>query len=94
MNNMKKKLGLLLGGVLLSLSVLVGCDQMGAKNFGGNYTIELPKGEKLVNVTWKDSDLWYLTEPMTDEDEPKTYKLNEDSTFGVWEGTVTIVESK
>lgn len=90
---MKKKLGLLLGGLLLSLS-LFGCSQIGAKNFGGDYTIELPKGERLVNVTWKDSDLWYLTEPMTDDYEPKTYKLQEDSTFGIMEGTVTLVESK
>lgn len=91
---MKKKLGLLLSGLLLTLS-LFGCSQIGAKNFGGDYTVELPEGEKLVNVTWKDgSGLWYLTEPMEDGYEPQTYKFQEDSKFGILEGTVTIKESK
>lgn len=80
--------------IVLILIGVVGCSQFGAKNFGGDYTHELPKGEKLVNVTWKDDTLWYLTEPMKAEDEAETYKFNADSVFGVFEGTVTIVESK
>lgn len=90
---MKKKLSLLLGVVLLSLS-LVGCDQWTARKFGGDYDVELPKGEKLVNATWKEDSLWYLTEPMQEDYEPKEYKLQADSVFGIFEGTVTIKESK
>ena len=56
--------------------------------------MELPKGEKLVEVTWKDSNIWYLTRPMKEDDEPETYTFKEDSEWGVFEGTVTIVESK
>lgn len=37
-----------------------GC-QSAAKNFGGDYTLKLPKNEKLVMITWKDDSLWYLT---------------------------------
>jgi len=72
---------------------LSGC-QIGAKSFGGSYTVNLPKGEKLVNITWKESALWYLTRPMTEQDKAETYKFKEDSTYGVMEGTVTIKESK
>lgn len=73
---------------------LTGCDQYFARNYGGNYTLELPKGEKLVNVTWKDDSLWYLTEPMENDYEPQEYKFQADTVFGVFEGTVTIKESK
>lgn len=78
---------------VVGLMGLSGC-QYTAKNFGGDYTIDLPKGEKLVNVTWKDSNLWYITKPMTDQDKVETYKFKEDSNFGVMEGTVTIKESR
>ncbi|AKQ08470.1 hypothetical protein PQE66_gp155 [Bacillus phage PBC2] len=79
---------------VVGLVGLSGCGQWGAKKFGGNYEVNLPKGEKLVNATWKESNLWYLTRPMTEEDKAETYKFKEDSTFGVMEGTVTIKESK
>lgn len=74
---------------------LTGCtEQDMAKEWGGTYTMDLPKGEKLMEVTWKDTDLWYLTRPMRDDEEPETYTFREDSEFGIWEGTVIIVESK
>lgn len=79
---------------LIGVLLLTGCDQWIARNFGGDYTLELPKGEKLVNITWKDNSLWYLTEPMEDNYEPQTYKFKEDTSFGVLERTVTIIESR
>jgi hypothetical protein len=54
----------------------------------------LPKGEKLVEVTWKENSLWYLTEPMDDDYEPKTKSFREDSNLGILEGTVTFVETR
>lgn len=91
---MKKKIGVVLIVVLMLLS-LVGCTaQQRAKKYGGSYTIELPVNEKLSMITWKDSDLWYVTKPMTDEDVAETYKFQEDSTWGILEGVITIVESK
>ena len=80
--------------VLIGTLLLTGCDQLVAKNFGGDYTLELPQGEKLVNVTWKEDSLWYLTEPMDNDYEPQTYKFQADTVFGVFEGTVTLIESK
>ena len=63
-----------------------------AKTYGGNMTINLEQGQKLVNVTWKDSNMWILTRPMEDGEKSQVYKFKEKSTFGVMEGTITLVE--
>lgn len=92
MKNMKKLvISMMMIVMLLGLS---GCSQWTARNFGGNYDVVLPQGEKLINVTWKEDSLWYLTEPMEEGYEPQEYKFQADSVFGVFEGTVTIKESK
>ncbi len=90
---MKKKVISL--GIILTLCVMVltGCsEKTRARNFGGNASIDLEPGEKLEEVTWKDSNLWILTRPMKDGETAETYKFSEDSEFGVLEGTVTIIE--
>lgn len=47
---------------LILLLILTGCtDNTRARSFGGNTTIELPAGEKLFDVTWKEANLWYCT---------------------------------
>lgn len=91
---MKKKL--LLGALLLgSLIGSTGCNQMLTRSFGGEMTIDLPKDTKLEMITWKDDDsLWYLTRPMTETDIAESYKFQQQSEFGIFEGTVTIIESK
>ena len=73
--------------------MVVGCNPV-ARRMGGNMTINLKPGEKLVNATWKDSSLWMLTRKMRSDDIAETYKFKEDSTFGMVEGTVTIHEHK
>ena len=65
-----------------------------AKNYGGTATIDLPKGQKLITVTWKENDLWYLTKPMSATDVPETYSFKQESDFGIISGTVIINESK
>lgn len=72
---------------ILSLGLLTGCDQGVARSFGGDMTLELEM------ITWKDDSLWYLTRPMQDGEEPETHTFQQSSEFGVFEGTVTIVES-
>jgi hypothetical protein len=84
-------------GIVLTLLLvgMSGCtEQTRAKKFGGEYTVDLPAGQKLINITFKDADLWYLTRPMTEDDKAETYTFKQDSTWGVMEGTVTIKESK
>ena len=59
----------------------------------GDMTLELEPGQKLEMITWKEDSLWYLTRPMRDDEEPETHTFQQSSEFGVFEGTVTIVES-
>ena len=78
--------------VLLSV-FLTGCTQGATRSFGGNMTLELEPGQKLEMITLKDDSLWYLTRPMQDGEEPETHTFQQSSEFGVFEGTVTIIES-
>lgn len=89
---MKKKI---LAG-LTALTLIFGATgcQSAAKNFGGDYTLKLPKNEKLVMITWKDNSLWYLTKSMTEDDIAETYNFQESTEFGIMEGTVTVIETK
>lgn len=70
-----------------------GCtEQQRAKQWGGTTTINLPVGQKVVNTTWKDSDLWILTRPMRPGEARETYTLTESSSWGVFQGQVLIRE--
>lgn len=83
--------------VMLLLFVLVsitGCEQTVSRNFGGNMTITLNPGEKLIEATWKEDNLWCLTEPMDSDYIPKTKVFKESALFGVLNGTVTFIESR
>lgn len=63
-----------------------------AKTFGGTASTTLDHGMKLVNVTWKNSNLWYLVRPMRPGEVAERYEFREDSTFGALKGTVVIQE--
>lgn len=65
-----------------------------AKNFGGKAEINLPENQKLINATWKDDNLWYLTQSMSEADSAETYTFQEASSFGILEGTYIIRERK
>jgi hypothetical protein len=64
------------------------------KNFGGEGTINLPANQKLINITWKEGQIWYLTRPMGKDDVAETYKFSEESSWGAIEGTYNIIETK
>ena len=87
---MKKRILLLLTLITLTLT---GC-QGAARSLGGNVTLRLQPNEKLEMITWKEDSLWYLTKPMTEDDIAETHKFQQSSEWGVFEGTVTIVETK
>lgn len=88
---MKKIIAVIL--VVTMMMVMSGC-QFATKHLGGTMTINLEPNVKLVNVTWKEDSLWFLTKPMTEDDIAETYCFEEDSEFGMLEGTVIIVEHK
>ncbi len=82
-------------GLLFCLFLFVGCtENQRAKNFGGNGELTLPINEKLVNVTWKDNQLWYLTRKMGDDEKPEVYIFREKSSLGLMQGSFTITEIK
>lgn len=81
--------------LLIIATLLFSCTENSrVKNFGGEGTLNLPKGQKLVNVTWKETQLWYLTRPMHDNEPAETYQFQEESSWGVIQGTFNIIETK
>ena len=81
--------------IAILLITLTACtDNMKVKEFGGTAEMYLQKGEKLVNMTWKEDNLWILTKPMTDTDIAETYTFSEKSSLGVMEGTYIVHEVK
>lgn len=57
-------------------------------------TVNLPKGQKLLEATWKDNSLFYLMEPMDPDYTPKTKTFQEDSSWGIMQSKVIFVESR
>lgn len=90
---MKKILFAIAFGLLL-LACCSCTENLRARTYGGTSTVELEPGQKLIEVTWKEASLWYLTEPMEPGYEPKTKVFQEDSRFGVMEGKVIFHERR
>lgn len=89
---MKTKVMLFLMSFML---VLTSCTKnQRAKSWGGTTSVNLQPGERLVNATWKRSQLWYLTRPMRKDEAPETSVFREQSNFGMLQGTVKFIESK
>jgi hypothetical protein len=94
---MTKNITIVAAAVFLLALVMAACDNTIAKRFGGTMAVEIEKDQKLVNCSWKSGknqgdSLWLLTRVRKEGELPETYKYSEKSTFGVLEGTVTIVE--
>jgi hypothetical protein len=87
---MKKVLLAIIMGVMVASCT----ENNRVKNWGGDGTLTLPKGQKLINVTWKENQVWYLTRKMTPKDSCQIYTFHEESSWGVMEGTYTIIETK
>jgi len=81
--------------IFIVLVALASCtENVRVKTLGGVAILNLKKGQKLVNVTWKDANLWVLTTPMKRADSAQTYTFTENSSYGLMEGSYIIVESK
>lgn len=78
---------------IIAAIILSSCTaQERAKNWGGEAVVDLPKGQKLISVTWKETQLWYLTRPAREGEKPETFLFQEDSNYGVLEGRVVFKE--
>jgi hypothetical protein len=84
----------LLLGLVLGIGLISCTENSRVKSFGGEGEINLPKGQKLVNLTWKESQIWYLTRPFKKDEDDEVYRFQEESGWGVVEGTYYIHETK
>ena len=89
-----RKLVLIITLFLSVLSLSSCTEQIRARAFGGELTIQVPKGQKLTMATWKESNLFYLYEEMDSNYVPKTKMFVESSAYGVLETKITFIESK
>lgn len=90
---MKKKI---IGGIALLAVMgfsLTGCKSI-AKSYGGTISIDVPKGQKVIEATWKGNDVCYLTRPMREDEKPEIFTFQEDSNLGIIERKVIFKESK
>jgi uncharacterized lipoprotein YehR (DUF1307 family) len=87
-----KKIIIAVSTLLISLSACT--DNEMSKKYGGTSQIKLEQGRKLVNITWKEDDLWVLTAPMTQSDSARILIFEEKSSWGIIEGKVVIKEEK
>ena len=81
---MKKVLFLLLMLITIGLSSCT--ENSRARTFGGKQEIQLQPNERLVNMTWKEVDLWILTEDTI----TGVQYFRENSAWGLLEGQITI----
>lgn len=70
--------------LILLTAIAPGCTKNErAKSFGGTQTITLAPGETLINVTWKNSDMWVLVQLPSGGKEFREY-----SSFGIMNGKI------
>ena len=82
--------------LLITISIcLCSCnEQIRTRVYGGEMTINLPAGQELMMVTWKDNDLFYLTRPMSPDYVPVTKVFQESFSGGKIRSTVYFKESR
>lgn len=78
--------------ILTPLYMMFGTENARAKHFGGTMEVELPQGQKLFDVTWKNDSVWYATRPMRPGETAEVYSFQEDSALGIIEGKVIFKE--
>jgi hypothetical protein len=82
-----------IGIILIAAILLAGCTQnQRARGLGGSATIEAPAGKTVVNMTWKETQLWVQYRDRAPGEKPQTTVFKEYSSFGILEGQVTVIE--
>jgi len=78
-----KKLMMILGVMVVMSSCT---ENVRARHWGGTETLTLKPNEKVLNVTWKDNEMWVCTQDTI----TRVVYFREKSSWGVMEGTVII----
>jgi len=80
---------------MIALLLLLSCtDNQRAKVLGGSVVVQVPCDQQVFDVTWKDENLWYATQPAAPGWTPQTKRFTESSSYGVIQGEVTLTESR
>jgi hypothetical protein len=73
--------------VLVSVLTLASCtENERARRFGGTEEVSLKPNEIVLNVTWKESEMWICTKDTVSD----VVYFREKSAWGVMEGTVIL----
>jgi hypothetical protein len=73
--------------VLLGIIALSSCtENQRARNFGGTEEVALKPNEIVLNVTWKQDQMWICTKDTV----TKTVYFREKSSWGMLEGAVVL----
>ena len=73
--------------ILVAMVVMSSCtENVRARHFGGTETLALKPNEKVLNVTWKDNEMWVCTQDTI----TRVVYFREKSSWGVVEGTVIL----
>jgi len=71
--------------ILVTILVMSSCtDNVRARHWGGTETLALNPNEVVLNVTWKDNDMWICTKDTTSG----VVYFREKSSWGMVEGAV------
>jgi hypothetical protein len=73
--------------ILVTMVVMSSCtENVRVRHFGGTETLALKPNEKVLNVTWKDNEMWVCTQDTI----TGVVYFREKSSWGVMEGTVIL----
>ncbi len=73
--------------IAIAAMSLASCtDNERARRFGGTEEVELKPNEVVLNVTWKENEMWICTKDTT----TNIVYFREKSSWGVMEGTVIL----
>jgi uncharacterized lipoprotein YehR (DUF1307 family) len=73
--------------IAIAAMSLASCtDNERARRFGGTEEVKLKPNEVVLNVTWKENEMWICTKDTT----TNTVYFREKSSWGVMEGTVIL----
>ena len=72
----------------------ISCENYTTRNWGGTMTINVERGYKVTNATFKGDEIWYFVEPMDSAYIPSQKKLVEKSMYGALEGEIVFNEKR
>ncbi len=80
--------------IIVVTLLLYSCtEQYKVRNLGEVGVYDLPPGKKLIVVTWKEDNLWYLVRDRKEGESVDTFEFIETSSFGIWEGKMILREN-